>query len=366
MRKLPLHSVKEGQVIARPIYNSNGQILLQSGIKISRRYVDRLMELGISAVYVEDELSTGIRLEDVIPDEIRLKSTQLIKNLFTRHAAGHLKEKAYADIDRVTTMINEIIDELLNKRSVVVNLIDIRTYDDYLFAHSVNVCVLAVLTGITLGFSRVKLSRLAAGALLHDIGMIKMPRGIYHRLGMLTPAEQRELEKHPVYGYDILSRELGLGKLCALIALQHHERYSGQGYPKQLKQDEIHEMAAITGLVDFYDQLTSALVQRRSIPPNEVYELIAGTGDLLFDIRFVRAFLANITPYPAGSLVRLNTGEVAIVLENRRDLPLRPKIRILVDADGKPVDEPLELWLTGETGKTITALLDDIWPAEKQ
>ncbi|HHW42846.1 MAG TPA: HD domain-containing protein [Desulfotomaculum sp.] len=360
MRRISVYSLKPGHLVARPVYNSSGQVLLQCGARVSKRYINRLLEMGVFTLYIEDDFSADIKPEDIISDELRMRSNLLIKNLFSRQKAGHARGQTSAEMARITAVVNDIIDELLANRSTMINLMDIRAHDDYLFGHSVNVCVLAVLTGIALHFSRTKLFHLAMGSLLHDIGITRLDRGIGGRKRELTAEERRQFEMHPLYGYEILSRDLHTGKLCAIIALQHHERYSGHGYPKGLQQDEIHEMAAITGLADMYDELTSAVIQQRVLPPNEVYEMISGAGDSLFAFNLVKAFLTNITPYPVGTLVKLNTGETAIVIENNKGLPLYPKIRVLCHEDGRLLKEPVELWLPEDRTKTIVAVVENL------
>lgn len=241
----------------------------------------------------------------------------------------------------------------------MVELIDIRTMDDNVFAHSVNVCVLALMTGITLGFERPKLFHLGMGAILHDIGKTKVPKSILDKPGRLTEAEYAEVKKHPQYGLDILSNNPQVSSISRLVVYQHHERYNGEGYPRSLKELEIHQFAQITGMVDMYDALTANRVYRAAFLPHEAYEMIAGSGNYLFDFDIIEPFLSNIAAYPAGSIVELSTGEIAVVVSTKKGFPLYPKVRMLLDEKGRAMQEPVELDLFGCRNVVICRVVND-------
>lgn len=225
--------------------------------------------------------------------------------------------------------------------------------------HSVNVCILALMIGIHLGYSRSKLFHLAMGALLHDIGKTSIPERILNKPGKLSNAEFEIIKQHSIYGYKILNNNPNISHASALIAQQHHERYNGQGYPNALSKDDIHEFAKITGIADMYDAITADRVYRKAHSPHEAFEIISASGDNLFDFYLVEAFLHHLTAYPTGTLVKLNTGEIAIVTENYPGYSRQPKVRMLFSSSGCPLTVNEELWLAEDCKISISKVITD-------
>ena len=215
------------------------------------------------------------------------------------------------------------------------------------------------MTGIALGYERAKLFHLGMGALLHDIGKIFVPKEILDKPGKLTVEEYEIVKSHPDFGLQILKNNPVVSSLSRLVVHQHHERFGGQGYPKGLRDTEIHEFAQITGMVDMYDALTADRVYRKAFPPYEAYEMISGAGDYLFSYHLIEPFLSNIAAYPAGTIVELNTGETAVVLCTSKGSSLYPRVRILFDSQKEPVSVVTELELLDYRNIVIQRVLDE-------
>lgn len=345
--------------VGRPVYNSRGQLLLAAGTVLNRRNILRLKSLGIPALYIDDGLLPDVTVDDVISDDIRVQAMRQVRRLLEAETQDLPVGRAIVKVREMAQTVNEIIDQLLNHASLVVNLVDIRSLDDYTFGHSVNVCVLSLLTGITLGYNRAKLFHLGMGALLHDVGKVRIPREILNKPGSLTREEFNVVKQHTVYGYEMLQRLPDVSPMAARIAYQHHERHQGQGYPQGLREDEIHEFARITAVADVFDALTADRVYRRAFPVHEAYEMIAGSGNFLFDFNVVRAFLQNVAAYPTGTIVALSNGEIGVVVETRRGLTPYPRVRILFEAGGTPVTEVRERFLAEERTVTVVRVLDE-------
>ncbi|GAB6181859.1 HD-GYP domain-containing protein [Desulfotomaculum defluvii] len=358
MRRLSMDFIKPGMKVGRPIRNSSGQILLNAGVVLSEKYISRLKLLGLHSLYIDDGLLPDIQVDDVIPEETRVKAIQQVKSLLQAHSKSMGGD--ISDTSKIYPTINDIIDQLLDNTKLIVELVDIRTMDDYVFAHSVNVCVLALMTGISLGFERPKLFHLGMGALLHDIGKIFVPKNILDKPGRLTEEEYAEVKKHPAYGLDILSKNPHVSSLSRMVVYQHHERYNGEGYPQNLKDSEIHQFAQITGMVDMYDALTANRVYRGAFPPHEAYEMIAGSGNYLFDFNIIQPFLSNIAAYPAGTIVELSSGEIAVVVSTKKGFSLYPKVRLLINRDKNSFQETVEIDLLECRNVTICKVVNDI------
>ncbi|RYD05065.1 hypothetical protein N752_10865 [Desulforamulus aquiferis] len=343
--------------VGRAIRNSNGQVLLNAGVVLNDKYIKRLALLGIPALYIEDGFLPDIQIDDVISEETRMKAITQVKNLLHAHSkslGGNVHDNT-----SINLTVNDIIDQLLTNAQLIVNLIDIRTMDDYVFAHSVNVCVLALMTGISLGYERPKLFHLGMGALLHDIGKIYVPKEILDKPGSLTEEEYAMVKKHPEMGNKILSNSPYVSSLSKMVVFQHHERFCGQGYPNGLKDTEIHEFAQITGMVDMYDALTADRCYRKAFPPHEAFEMIAGSGDFLFSYSIIQPFLSNIAAYPAGTVVELSTGEMAVVMKTSKGYSLYPRVRILYDAQKRPLSNITEIELLDYRSVVISRVIQE-------
>ncbi|MFW5872673.1 MAG: HD-GYP domain-containing protein [bacterium] len=359
MRKLPVSLLRPGMKVGRTIYNSDGKVLLNVGKVISENYISRLRSLGIPAIYIEDGILDDVEINDIVADETRTIAKTNIKKIHTKTFEG-LKKGKVPDIDgkTVSYTIEKIIDDILNKKDLMVNLSDIRTLDDYTFAHSVNVCILSLLTGISLGYNKNALMCLGTGALLHDIGKTKVPIEILNKPGKLTEEEFQEIKNHSIYGFDILRQQEDISVTAAHIAYEHHERYNGEGYPRQLKGSSIHEFAQVTGMVDVYDALVSDRVYRGGFLPHEALEMITGSGNFLFDYELVKTFTKNIAAYPTGTTVELNTGEIGIVIGTPKWFPSRPDVRLIQFKDNK-INTIGEIHLSENTNLLIKRVIPE-------
>jgi len=359
MRRVPVEFLQPGMKVGRPIYNSRGQLLLAVGTILSRRNILRLKSLGIPAVYIDDGLLPDVFVEDVISDAVRIEAVRQVRKLFEAESQGLPVGRAIIKVREIAQTVDEIIDQLLGQESLAVNLVDIRSLDDYTFGHSVNVCVLSLLTGITLGYNRANLFYLGLGAILHDIGKVRIPREILNKPDFLTKEEFEIVKQHTVHGCEMLQRLPDISPVAARIAHEHHERHQGQGYPQGLRGEEIHVFARITAVADVFDALTADRVYRPAVPVHEAFEMVAGSGNFLFDFEIVQAFLHNIAAYPVGTIVALSNGEIGAVVETRRGLSLYPRVRVLFDADGAPVKDLCERALAEERNVTVVRVVDE-------
>lgn len=362
MRLLPTILLNPGMIIARAVYNSNGQVLLSAGTVLTDRFIKNLIKLGISRIYVADGFLPDVEVEDLILDETRVKAKELVKSFIVEvKSEGRITAKRAAIMARdMLSTVNEIVDQLLLNRSLMVNLMDIRTFDEYTFGHSVNVGVLSILTGITLGYNRDRLCQLGLGAVLHDLGKTMVPPEIINKPGPLTPVEFEEVKKHSIYGANLIKKTGWDGALIPIVALQHHERYNGQGYPKGMKGDEIHEFARIVAVADTYDAITADRVYKKAVLPHEAFEMMAGSGDYLYDFDIIKAFWHNIAAYPTGTIVELSTGEIGMVVETAKGHSLRPTVRLLLSPDGKYIRDYREIPLAESAEVSVVRVIEDI------
>ncbi|NQX59582.1 HD-GYP domain-containing protein [Paenibacillus qinlingensis] len=356
---MPINMCQPGMRLAKNIYNDDGMVLLAVNVELTQRLLDRLFSYGIDYIYIEDARTNDIIQEDVIQDETRSKAVIEIRNTFKKVMEDSNKRGAvnYYDIGRnFRDVMKMIIDDLSAHEGAMVMLNNMNVKDNYLFQHSVNVSIYAIMLGISYGYSRDKLETLGLGALLHDIGKTKVPLGILRKPSQLTPQEFNEMKNHTTYGFNLLKDEPNIPLLSAHCALQHHERINGSGYPRGIQGGEINEFARWIGLVDSYDAMTTTRVYRRPLLPHEAMEqLFAGSGTM-YDQSQIALFRDKIAIYPLGITVRLNTGEYGLVSKLNMSVPHRPTIRVLQDEAGTVLKEPYEIDLSSKLSILISEI----------
>lgn len=345
MRKIPLDYCREGMLLGRSIIDSEGVVLLRAGVELEEYYIKRLSELGLRYIYIHDNsLGETDEIEEVISEETRINTVKLVKKTFSR-----LQSDRKINTPALRQVVNRMLDEILDNSNVLLSMTDISVLDDFVFYHSVSVCTLSIMTGITLGFSESKLKELGIGALLHDIGKSKIDPEILKHEGDLSAEESALLAKHTELGFSIIRGHVDISLLSAHVAYQHHERWDGRGYPRQLAGTAIHEYARIVAAANMYDEL---MADRPNRPPYEVSQainLIKQMSSVYFDPRIVTAMISNIAIFPAGTIIQLNTGDIGIVTHVNNESPHRPTVRIVVDSSLRRIKDPHEVDLAKMT-----------------
>lgn len=328
MRLVNTRYVAEGSILARPVINPAGKILLQSGVLMTASYIKRLKALGYDVLFIQDD-----RLDDVEEHisisgktrEVAYKTIQNISNYIERDSEDSLP------IASVRRSIQEMINDLLSSADILGNLIEIQGYDDYTYHHSVNTTIIALVLGIASGYSEQKLIELGMGVLMHDIGKIKIPECVLNKKTPLTVEEFEEIKLHTTYGFEILRKNNDFSLLSAHIAFQHQEKWDGSGYPRGLKGNEIHEYGRLAAVADVYEALTSKRVYRNAIGPNEAYEYIIAQTNTHFEPKILDVFKKHIAVYPSGSGILLSNGQRGNVVRQNSAFPNRPYVRVFYE-----------------------------------
>lgn len=340
-------SLKEGMICARPIFASNGAVLIDEGVLIKERYISKLKDLGIANIYVRDDLDDKIEIHDIVRSELKQSSLIAIENIMNNICLFDEGE-----FEHIKGIIVSIVDELLTAEDILVNISDMRTVDNYTFGHSVNVSILSMVIGLSLGYSKEKLIDLGVGAILHDIGKTEIDIRILNKPHSLSKSEFETIKKHTILGYSILNNIKNISFDSRMIALSHHERFDGNGYPHNLKGEDIHEYTRIVSIADVYDALISDRVYRTKISTDEAIDYVESMAGTQFDKCIVDNFLKNVARYPVGKGVILNTGLEGYVVSNNKKHISRPVVRILYNNAGSKVKIPYIIDLS-ETDDSI-------------
>lgn len=324
--------------LAKPLYRGVNT-MLAAGITLNESYIEAIRRSGYTGVYIDDDLSRDIEVADLINEELRRETVQGLHRIISAAEEGR-KAPRRANI---TAQVEYIVRELSGNRNVLVNMLDLSSFDNYTYCHSVNVAVLAIVMGFALNFPISDLIALGCGALLHDIGKVFIDQRLIQKSGPLTDEEYALVQTHPRRGYDYIVSEYSLPERACRPILEHHERFDGTGYPLGKKGTEISLYGRVTAVADVYDALVSERPYRRALPPNEGVEFVMASSGSLFDPEVVSTFVRRIAPYPVGTSVRLSNGWTALVVRNYSACCLRPLVRVY-QQDGMNV-KPFEISL---------------------
>jgi HD-GYP domain-containing protein (c-di-GMP phosphodiesterase class II) len=356
MRKISIKIARPGEKLARDIITDNGNVLLRAGRELNNIILERLSKLSIDSIYIEDKLTEDIRPSESLNEDTRVQALTTVRHTMLR-AASNPSIESLAAAPQLGAIFRDVYKRLLEAMTahepMLVNLADLHVSNDYLFNQSINVATLSILMGLSKGYNERQLEELGIGALLVDIGMLRLPKSLWNTDSPLTEEDRKIIRTHPEVGFQFLRKQEGISLISALCAQQHHERYDGEGYPNQLKGDEIHEYAQIIAIADVYSALTSTRTHRQRYTPAEAIEYLYAMGNSHFSMRMLQLFISQVAIYPVASTVLLNTGQTAVVYEVKPSLVTRPIIRIISEADGTPVSVQHNLDLSLHHNVTI-------------
>ncbi|HVJ47796.1 HD-GYP domain-containing protein [Desulfitobacterium sp.] len=330
MRLINIKYVEAGEVLARPIISSSGNILLQSGITLIPSYIDRLIMMGVDVLFIEDEQFEDVDIYTGVSTQTREAAFSTLRNL--NHFVNE-DQLNTVGAEKIQSVIEQMINDLLSSHDILSNITEIRDYDDYTYRHSINTTVIALLIGIAMGWSSPRLLELGMGVIMHDIGKVKIPQEILNKKGPLTELEFEEVKKHTEYGFKLLRSNRDFSLLSAHIAFQHQEKWDGTGYPRGLKGTEIHEYGRVAAIADVYEALTSKRVYREAMQPHEAYEYVMAQRGTHFEPRVLDVFAKSVAVYPSGSGVRLSNGQRGNVIRQNHNFPTRPYVRVTHEGD---------------------------------
>ncbi len=259
---------------------------------------------------------------------------------------------AKTDIKKAKQQIENIVDEIFANRHLMVNMVDMKVFDDYTYYHSVNVAVLSIVLGVALKMDRNELCNLVLPRCCMISARCFINRDILNKAGKLTPSEFEEIKTHSLLGCNHIKKGYGVAACSYMGILDHHERYEGGGYPNNLKGQNISWFGRIISIADVYDALTSERPYRKAMLPSDAMEYVMASNNTQFDPKVVEVFVRKIAPYPIGTCVRLSNGLTGIVVQNYESLSMRPRIRIFMD-NGRDV-EPYEIDLTDNNMLNLT------------
>lgn len=361
MRLVPLECVKPNSIIGKTLYDSEGRILAKTGLILNEAIISRMKDIQIPSIYIIDEYSSE-EIEDIIKPTLRQEAISTIREAFSNinriTVADKFSKKDSKYFDNIQNMSESLIENVLSNKSVLLPLVDIRSMNNYLYSHSVNVAVISLVLGIALKLPKRQLQYLCIGALLHDVGKAFIPREILMKETEFELEEKLTLQQHPVLGYKYLSDTYDLSANCKMIVLQHHERPDGLGYPNKLANDQINNLSKIVSIADTYDSLSAGRPNKKAMFPSDVLEYLMSNAGRMFDYDYVNTFCKIVIPFSKGTLVELSSGDIAVVQETLPNFPLRPIVKIIKSSNPSIINTNINL--INETSIVITNIRYDL------
>lgn len=351
MRICKITDLSGGETLAKAIMTSDYQILLSEGTKLKKEYIQKLQELGINDVFIDEDYSTEEML--IIKNEFENQFKEEVKGVLEKHTYTNSQE-----LIELNKTADSIIDNILEQKEVIEKVYDIKERNSDIYEHSINICSLAVLTAVKMGLSNRRIHDIGVACLLHDLGLRYITADYINKdISELSEQDLLEYKKHTIYGYSALKNETWMSELSKSIILYHHECLDGSGYPLRAKDNPVE--VRIVNICERFDEMICGIGYKRT----KVYEAIQHlkqNKDILYDGKIVDVFLQFVAVYPAGSYVITNKGETGIVLRQNKNHPDKPYIKIIFDDKGERVQGDIVKDLLLEEDTYIIEVLEDI------
>jgi HD-GYP domain-containing protein (c-di-GMP phosphodiesterase class II) len=354
MRKVDISSLKNDEILGKSIIDEAGRTLLNRGVKLTPQLIARLRALEINSVYIDDPFSSDIEIQEILTDQTTSKLRSGVKDVTEKIIIN--KDVNYA---RVSSTLNLVMEDIMERPEVMIAANEIRSKNDIVFAHSVNVCSMATVLGIKVGLDMAVIKEMSIGALLHDVGKIEIlkslkkltPNGILK----LTHEERDFLEKnHSKQGYELLGRNVEFNPIAKVTVLMHHELCDGSGFPMGIKKGGIHASARIVAICNTFDNIVYGTHGFEKMSGLKALEYLNTTPNF-YDREYVKLFSSLVAVYPNGTTVNLNIGEKGVVVKQNQGMPSRPVVRVFEDKNGRTLMEPYEIDLM----RNLTIFIND-------
>jgi len=345
MQSIKLTELKPGMIFTKPVYIDGVNLLVPENVPIKEKDLERLKRWNIEEVTTDGKVTSEKSattanqsvLQNAVVGEDQRAIMATYAKLATRLAGVHSSVKRQQSID--TSEVDGVVDTLFTAiRSDKNNMIQYILYglqgESGFVENALNSAVLATLVGMNMNLVQHKLLQLTTGALLHDIGMLRLPDAIVSKRTELAREERQQIATHPVHSYKIITREMKYPEEIGLIALQHQERWDGEGYPKGLSGKDIVIPARIVAVADSFEAMVSNRPYRNSMIGYAAMRAILSDNARRFDPAVLKIFIRTMGIYPIGSVVLLSNSCIGRVVETNPESPLRPQIKIMIDQAG--------------------------------
>lgn len=331
MKLCKVSDIVGNEKLARPIMTANYQELLAAGTVLKPEYIPKIIQLGITEVFIEDS--------KLNPEQVVILRED-VEDLFKEKVRSVIERHVYndnSDLEELAKTAEGIISSILSNDDLIEQIYDIKERSADIYEHSISVCSLAVLVAVKMKINKDDIHEIGVASLFHDIGLRYLDFDYSNIIiEELETKKLAEYRKHPAYAYSSLDREAWISNKAKTMILQHHEKMDGSGYPLHVKTLDIE--AQILQVCDAFDEMICGIGCKRA-RVYEAVEYLKVTKGSWYNEEVVNTLLDFTAVYPAGTVVILNTGEMGIVIKQNRQFPERPILRIIKDATGKAIED---------------------------
>jgi putative nucleotidyltransferase with HDIG domain len=313
--------------------------------RIHEVYIDTDKGLDIDDAPTQQEVTEQIQTEiDKLPAPVQRRSRVSLKQeiaktkrfiseakKITRYLMDDVKLGKQLDIQQIENLVERMSESILNSKDTLISLVRIRNKDEYTYMHSLAVSALCISFAEHLGLDSKKIKQIGIGGLLHDIGKVKVPTEILNKPGALTEKEFEIMKQHVNHGNCIL-QQTKIDEASIRVTAHHHERLDGTGYPDGLKGDQISLFGQMAAVVDIYDALTSERCYKSLMPPTQALRKLFEWSHSYLNKELVEKFIVHVGIYPIGTLVRLRSGFLGVVIRHGEKGLLYPVVRAVYNA----------------------------------
>ncbi len=390
MKLVTVEDLREGDIIASDVLLEDYTVVLSKGTVIKTQYIDKLRELEVFTVYIEEQQEkeevktqpkppvTAKKTEEKSPatpiptvkipapqtppqqktKKLSMEKVTILRDDVEEQVKNKIKDilemhiyQQTEGLQKIAETAQNIITDILEEEEVVEKVYDVRERSADIYEHSLQVCTIATLIALKLGMNKKQVYDISVGSLIHDLGLrYLVVRYEDQDINLLPAKDQEEYKKHPIYAYTAVKNETWLSDNAKDIVLNHHERKDKSGYP--LGTDLVSRMTQIVGVCDEFDELISGVGKAR-VRVHEAINNIRNYSGIWYDSDIVSAFLQLIAVYPVGSRVKTNKGELGIVMRQNPHFPERPVLRIIEDKYGQAIHMEIIVDLIKDTSVVI-------------
>lgn len=332
MKISKIEDIQNEEVLAKDVFTDNYQILLARGTVLKKEYIDKLLELDIKEVYVNEIIEVNAIKMVLLKEEMEKFFKEKIQYILEKHIYQNNEE-----LSMLSKVADKIILNILEEEKVLEQVYDIKERNADIYEHCISLCTLATLTSLKLGLDKQAVHDIGVACLLHDLGLRYLVINYKDQsLQELSDYEYSEYKKHPIYAYSALKNENWISDRSKNIILMHHEHLDGSGYP--LRAKDLPMEVKIVCVCDVFDEMICGIGCIRT-KVHEAIEYLKIYKDLFYDTSVIDMFLQFTAVYPVGTKVTTNNGLVGIVIRQNKEFSERPVLRMIQDENGNSIKE---------------------------
>lgn len=306
MRIATVKSLKDGDFIAMPIFNNDGIVILNAGVAVSNLIIQKMKQLGIDKVYIEDDRFKDVEVIPPIDTVIRTTAIKILAQAYNSlHKSGTVDESFLMDLSK------KIVDNITDSKQRGASALIISNSKD-IVEHSLNVAILTAFIAIEMGYNYGDLRNIVLGALIHDLGRL-----------------DEDDKEHVELGFKVMRRCRSLSLHSSIVCYEHHENFDGSGYPRGLQKEDISEFSRIIRVADYYENILRDTDKK--LRPHEAFERVFAVAGQILDPQIIEKFRDSMVFFPNGSTVILSNKQQGVVIKQNHGSPARPVVRTFDD-----------------------------------